>query len=116
MDDYRDLRGWVRIVWQFLSFVIAFGAMVLTSSLVYYFGPNRKQRFRSGVPGAVAATILWLAATLGVAWYFRHITDYSVLYGSVGAGLALLVWSYVLGVIALYGCEFNAALERHTRL
>jgi membrane protein len=38
-----------------------------------------------------------------------------VLYGSVGAGLALLVWMYVLAVIALFGCEFNAALERDKR-
>jgi membrane protein len=61
------------------------------------------------------ATVLWSIATLGVAWYFRHITDYNVLYGSVGAGLALLVWSYVLAVVALFGCEFNAALERNSR-
>jgi uncharacterized BrkB/YihY/UPF0761 family membrane protein len=30
----------------------------------------------------------------------------------VGAGLALVVWMYVLAVIALFGCEFNAARER----
>jgi len=86
----------------------------LTTALIYHVGPNRKQRFRKVVPGAVLATALWSIATLGVAWYFRHITDYNVLYGSVGAGLALLVWSYVLAVIALYGCEFNAALERNS--
>jgi membrane protein len=115
LDDYRDLRGWVRLVWQLLSFIIATGAMVITTALVYYFGPNRKQRFLQGIPGSMLATVLWLVATLGVAWYFRHITDYNVLYGSVGAGLALLVWSYVLAVIALFGCEFNAALERNPR-
>jgi len=115
LDDYRDLRGWVRLSWQLLSFLIAAAAMIVTTTLVYYFGPNRKQRFRAGVPGAVLATVLWLIGTLGVAWYLRHITDYNVLYGSVGAGLALLVWSYVLAVIALFGCEFNAALERNPR-
>jgi len=30
------------------------------------------------------------------------------MYGSVGAGIALLVWMYVLAIIALIGCEFNA--------
>lgn len=113
MEDYRDLRGWVRLLWQVLSFVIAAGAMILTTSLVYHVGPNRKHSFGSVVPGAIVATALWSLATLAIAWYFRHITDYNVLYGSVGAGLALLVWSYVLAVIALYGCEFNAALERN---
>jgi membrane protein len=112
-EEYQDLRGWVRLLWQVLSFIIVAGAMVLITALLYYFGPNRKQRFWSLVPGAILATMLWLVATLGVAWYFRHITDYNVLYGSVGAGLALLVWSYVLAVIALFGCEYNAALELH---
>ena len=115
MEEYRDLRGWVRLLWQLLSFIIVAGAMVLFTALLYYFGPNRQQRFGGVVPGAIVATALWLIATLGVAWYFRHITDYNVLYGSVGAGLALLVWSYVLAVIALFGCEFNAALERNPR-
>ena len=51
-------------------------------------------------------------ATLGFGWYVRHVANYNVLYGSVGAGLALLVWMYVLAVIMLFGCEFNAAQER----
>jgi membrane protein len=45
-------------------------------------------------------------------WYVRHISNYNVLYGSVGAGLALLVWLYLLAVIVLLGCEFNAAREK----
>jgi membrane protein len=42
----------------------------------------------------------------------RHVANYNVLYGSVGAGLALLVWMYVLSVIVLFGCAFNAAYEQ----
>jgi membrane protein len=113
VDEYGGVRGSVRVLWQVLSFAVATGGMVVVTSLLYYFGPNRKQRFWSVLPGAFVAMALWLVATLGVAWYFRHITDYNVLYGSVGAGLALLVWSYVLAVIAFFGCEFNAALELH---
>ncbi len=35
------------------------------------------------------------------------------MYGSVGAGIALLVWMYLMAVLALLGCEFNAEWERH---
>ena len=45
-------------------------------------------------------------------WYVRNIANYNVLYGSVGAVIALLVWMYILSIIALFGCEFNAALDR----
>jgi len=107
-----DLRGWLRLVGQALSIGIAIGAMVIITAVVYYFGPNRRQTLRLVLPGAALATTLWLLSTLAFGWYVRHITNYNVLYGSVGAGLALLVWMYVWSVIALFGCEFNAVRER----
>ncbi len=106
--DANNLRGWLQLAGQALSFAIALAAIVLVMALVYYFGPNRKQTFRGVFPGAVLATVLWLLATLAVGWYLRDITNYNVLYGGVGAGLALLVWSYVLSVITLFGCAYNA--------
>jgi len=108
----NELQGWVQLAGQILSFGIAVGAIVVITALVYYFGPNRKQTFRGVFPGAILATLLWLASTLAVGWYVRDITKYNLLYGGVGAGLALLVWSYSLAVIMLFGCEFNAVRER----
>lgn len=107
-----DLQGWLRLAGQGLSVGIAVSAMVVITAVVYYFGPNRKQTLRWVLPGAALATALWLLSTLAFGWYVRHIANYNVLYGSVGAGLALLVWMYVWSVIALFGCEFNAVRER----
>jgi membrane protein len=111
--DADDLRGWVELAGQAVSFGIAVAAIVIIAALVYYFGPNRKQSLRGVFPGAIVATVLWLASTLAVGWYIRDISNYNLLYGGVGAGLALLVWSYALAVIMLFGCEFNAVRERH---
>jgi membrane protein len=103
-------------IWQLLSqiarYVVAFATTVSVSATLYYFGPYRKQRWRYVWPGAILATLLWLGATSGFAWYTRHIGHYNVMYGSVGAGIALLVWMYLLAIIALIGCEFNAEFER----
>ena len=104
--------GWALLAQQGLGYAVAFGTFVLVTALVYYIGPNRPQTFRLVFPGAALATLLWLAATLAFGWYVRHVANYNVLYGSVGASLALLVWMYVLAVILLFGCEFNAARER----
>jgi membrane protein len=106
------LRGWLQLAGQGLSLGIAVCAMVVITAVVYYFGPNRKQTLGRVMPGAALATVLWLLSTLAFGWYVRHIANYNVLYGSVGAGLALLVWMYVWSVIALFGCEFNAVRER----
>ncbi len=94
--------------------MLSFATTVMVTSLLYYFGPYRRQRWHFVWPGAVLATILWLLATSGFGWYVTHIAHYNVLYGSVGAALALLVWMYVMAVIALIGCEFNAEYERHS--
>jgi membrane protein len=107
-----DLRGWIRLLFQVLRIVLASAAIVLANALIYHIGPNRKQSFRQIFPGALLASLLWLPATLGFTWYVKHVSNYNLLYGSVGAGLALLVWMYVLAVIVLFGCEFNAAREK----
>jgi membrane protein len=110
-----DVIGWVLLGGQVLRFVVAFGAIVLASAMLYYAGPNRKQRFRQVLPGAILATVLWLLATLGFGWYVRHVANYNnnVLYAGLGAGLALLVWMYLLGVILFLGCEFNSQREKN---
>jgi membrane protein len=91
---------------------VALAATVLVTGLIYYTGPNRPMKFASVWPGAILATVLWLLATSGFALYVRHIARYNVVYGSIGAAIALLVWMYVLAVISLFGCEYNAIRER----
>jgi membrane protein len=124
----RAVLAWVKVdpvfnpvawVWELASrimrYLLAFSATVVVTASLYYFGPSRPQRWRFMWPGAVLATVLWLAATSGFGWYVRNIAHYNVLYGSVGAALALLVWMYLLAAIALIGCEFNAVYERSRR-
>ena len=121
----RAVLGWIKgesllttlsSAWQWLSrltrYALAFGTTVLVTSTLYYFGPYRRQRWHYVWPGAIVATVLWLLATSGFAWYVRNIAHYNVMYGSVGAGIALLVWMYLMALIALFGCEFNAEFER----
>jgi membrane protein len=103
-------------VWQLVSrsarYSVAFATTILVTMLLYYFGPYRRQSFRALFPGAVLATVFWMLATNGFGWYVRHMAHYNVMYGSVGASIALLVWMYLIAAIALVGCEFNAEFER----
>ena len=102
--------------WQWAGrlarYTVAFATTVLVTGLLYYFGPYRKQQWRLVWPGAIVATVLWMLATAGFAWYVRNVAHYNVLYGSVATSIALLVWMYLLAAIALVGCEFNAERER----
>ncbi len=108
----EQLAGWVGIISRIVSYLIAFGAITLVTAMLYRFGPNRGERHAGVWPGALAATTVWLLITLVFAWYVRNIANYNMLYGSIGAVIALLVWMYLLAVVALFGCEVNAERER----
>lgn len=107
-----DIRTGVILAFDLLRYLVALGAIVVVTALMYWIGPNRPLRFRCVWPGAFLSTALWLGATSAFAWYVRNIANYNVLYGSIGAVIALLVWMYLLALIALFGCEYNAVRER----
>lgn len=108
-----QFTGTVAVIGKVGRYLLAFAAIVSGTALLYKIGPNRPVRVIW--PGAVLATILWLLGILAFGWYVRHIANYNVLYGSIGAVIALVVWMYLLSVIALFGCEFNAQIERWQR-
>lgn len=110
--DLQSFAGVWRWVTGAARYLVSFGATVAVTSILYYYGPYRRQRWGGVWRGAVVAAVLWLPATRGFAAYVRHIARYNVMYGSIGAGIALLVWMYLLAVIAIFGCEFNAEYER----
>jgi membrane protein len=65
----------------------------------------------------VLATALWFPATLIFGWYVTRFTNYSEVYGPLGAGIALLFWLYIISLSVLAGAEFNvhfnAQMEAH---
>ena len=69
------------------------------------------------LPGAMLATALWFPATLVFGWYVTRFTNYSEVYGPLGAGIALLFWLYIISLSVLSGAEFNvhfnAQMEAH---
>ena len=122
--DSYELSAPVEALWHLSRYVLAFCTTTFVTGLLYYFGPNYRpepqnasgfgpSRFMRVWPGALLATVLWMAATAGFAWYVGHrIASYNIFYGSIGAVIVLLVWLYLIACIALVGCEFNAERER----
>jgi membrane protein len=122
-EGISDLSLPLELAWKFARLVVAFAAITLVTGLIYYLGPNHrpeprqtgrkiKSRFMRVWPGALVATVLWLVATAGFAWYVGHLANYNLFYGSVGAVIVLLIWLYLIACILLIGCEFNAERER----
>ncbi len=107
------LRGSVYVLGEILRYLVAVCAVAVSLASLYYLGPKHPGGKHNVWPGTMVATILWLIATVGFAWYVRNIANYNVMYGSIAAVVALIVWMYVLSIIALVGCEYNAELHRY---
>jgi membrane protein len=67
--------------------------------------------WRATLPGAVMATAMWFLTTLAFGWYVTRFANYSEVYGSLGAGIALLFWLYIISLSVLCGAEFNAQFD-----
>jgi membrane protein len=73
--------------------------------------PAAARSWRRVIPGAVVATAMWFLTTLAFGWYVTRFANYSEVYGSLGAGIALLFWLYIVSLSVLFGAEFNAQFE-----
>jgi membrane protein len=100
----------VLFMWTVIRWLIAGLTSIAVIALIYHNAVPRTQPWHSVLPGATLATAVWFAATTLFGWYLQHFADYSIIYGSLGVGIALLVWMYMISLIILVGAEFNAML------
>jgi membrane protein len=100
----------VLLAWGLVRWTIAILTSIAVIQLIYHNAVPRTQPWHSVLPGAALATVLWLGLTALFGWYLQRYADYSIIYGSLGAGIALLVWMYMISLVVLIGAEFNAML------
>ncbi|HWF06133.1 MAG TPA: YihY/virulence factor BrkB family protein [Candidatus Angelobacter sp.] len=101
-------KPFIVLVWQGVRWTIAVLTAIALMALMYHHGLPKTQSWRRVLPGAVFAAILWFPATVLFGWYVRVYATYTVVYGSLSAAIALLVWLYIVSVIVLFGAEMNA--------
>lgn len=97
--------------WQTVFILVSVAVTIVLFTVLYKFLPNTKVPLMEALPGAVLAGVLWEAAKFGFAFLLPYF-HYELLYGSIGAGVALLTWIYLSSVIMLYGAQFTALLHR----
>ena len=90
--------------------VVLLGLVLLSISLLFYFGPMRSAPWRFVSPGALLATLLvWLTSYLfGI--YVTDFSRYNQLYGSIGTLMIIQLWLYVNAIGLIIGFELNASM------
>lgn len=106
----REFGPLILLLWMVIRWLIATLTSIAVIALIYHNAVPRTQPWPSVLPGAITATAMWFLATMLFGWYLQRYADYSIIYGSLGVGIALLVWMYMISLIILVGAEFNAML------
>ena len=96
--------------------VVLIGGMLLGLSILYRHAPDRENpRWSWASPGAAAATILWIVASLAFSIYTANFGSYNETYGSLGAVIVVMLWLLITAFAIILGAELNAELERQTK-
>jgi membrane protein len=107
-EERRWLVGLGR--WPALAVLMALGL-----GLLYRSAPSRRPaKWRWVSPGAVLASVLWLAGSAAFSFYVGRVGVWNHTLGALGAVMLLLTWLFLSAFVVLLGAELNAELERQT--
>lgn len=114
LDDWLNLKsGWIYWSVIVLKWGMTFGLIFNAVSIIYYFAPAIKNKWSYFSPGSLLATILCIITTLIFNWYINSFGQYSLLYGSIGTAIVLMLWIYFNAMIVVIGFELNLGIDVH---
>jgi membrane protein len=113
--DFLHLGAVSELILNILRWPSLLAIVVLGLAIIYRYGPSRAEaRWRWISWGSVAATILWLLVSMLFSWYASNFGNYNKTYGSLGAVIVFMMWSWLSTTIVLLGGELNAEIEHQT--
>jgi len=105
--------GAVSWLWWIAQWPILIGALLISFSILLDVGPDvTRPRRRLLTPGSVLATVVWLVASGGFAYYTSNFGSYNKTWGSLAAVIIMLTWLWLAALALLLGAELNAETER----
>jgi membrane protein len=99
-----------------LRWPVLFAVCWAAISVIYRYGPSRtRPKWRWIIWGSMASTAAWILGSILFSWYLQNFADYDATYGSLGAVIGLLMWTWLSLAILILGAEFNSEMEHQTR-
>ena len=104
------LPAFIAELWAKLRFPLAAVVGYFALFLLYALAQDGRQPWRNIWPGTLAALTAWMGLSWLYAWYVEHIAHYSLLYGSIGTVIVLLIWLNLSATALIMGAELNGTL------
>ncbi|MBC8275091.1 MAG: YihY/virulence factor BrkB family protein [Chloroflexi bacterium] len=103
---YQPLTNLVLL--HLLVIVIDIALAFLVFLILYKFVPERRIRWRDVWVSALAAAVCFETITIIFMLYLNTFNPYNLIYGSLGAIIALLIWTYLAALIFLFFAKISA--------
>ncbi len=112
---WAGLHTQLGVILSWLRWPALFLVVLIALAVLYRYAPSRENARWSWLSvGAVFATIAWLVGSALFSWYLSNFANYDATYGSLGAGIGLMMWLWMSVIVILVGGELNAELEHQT--
>jgi membrane protein len=108
--------GWVgEILVRVLRWPLLLMLIVIGLAILYRYAPSRREpRWQWLSVGSVLAALAWLISSGLLSWYLSNFANYDATYGSLGAGIGLMMWMWISCIVILLGAELNSEVEHQT--
>ncbi len=97
------LPEFVAQLWARMRFPLAAVLGYFALFFLYALAQDRRQPWRNIWPGTVASLLAWLGFSYLYSYYVDNIAHYSLLYGSIGTIIVLMVWLNVSAITLIMG-------------
>src|SRR4030095_13016856 len=97
-------------IWLVIRYLMGLAMLTIGMAVIYVFAPNVRQRWTWIAPGALFAVVTFVSASYLFSLYIRYAPSYNATYGSLGAVIVLMLWSYLMGLIMYIGGEINSQI------
>jgi membrane protein len=113
--SYVGLGSIAEVLLSALRWPVLLALIILGLAVLYRFAPSRREpRWQWLSVGSVFAAITWLISSGLLSWYLSKFANYDATYGSLGAGIGLMMWMWVSAIVILFGAELNSEIEHQT--
>jgi membrane protein len=109
------LDGWAETIAAIARWPIVLAIVWVATIVIYRYGPSRENaKLRWLSWGAGISAITWMVASIAFSYYLQNFGHYNVTYGTLGALIGFMVWTWISVCILVVGAELDAELEHQT--
>ena len=97
-------------LWARMRFPAAAVVGYFALFFLYALAQDGRRPWRDLWPGTLAALAAWMLLSWLYAMYVDNFANYSLLYGSIGTVVVLMIWLYMSANVLILGAELNGTL------